>query len=329
MARSRFVTAVRRLLGRPPTDWMGEDPARRACAGDTSMPADNRHEIVALPGSGPDDAAALRRLAAQGHRVFLVSPRASAGTRPYELSQAGPRLYDVALPPARCEGLDALRRDRGLGATVCVASDPAWAPLAQRLRSEQNWPTVEAVSPAMAEAFPLLSIIVVTFNNRDLNRLCLDSLVARTEWPNREILVVDNDSTDGTRALLEQAGSAHAGIRAILLDENRGYPAAVNVGLEHARGRNLVLLNNDTVVTRGWATALLRHLARDGRLGLVGPVTNAIANAARTDVGYADLEGLPAWAARFTQEHDGETFPIATLAFFCAAMRRDVYEQVG
>jgi GT2 family glycosyltransferase len=293
------------------------------------MPADDRHEIVALPGSGPDDAAALRRLAAQGHRVFLVSPAPATGTRPYELSEAGPRLYDVALPSAQFEGLDALRRDRALAATVCVASDPAWAPLAERLQAEQNWPTVADVSPAMTEAFPLLSIIVVTFNNRDLNRLCLGSLVARTEWPNREILVVDNGSTDGTRELLAEAGAANDGIRAILFDENRGYPAAVNAGLEHARGRNLVLLNNDTVVTRGWATALLRHLARDRRLGLVGPVTNAIANAACIDVGYAGLQDLPAWAARFTREHDGETFPIPTLAFFCAAMRREVYEQVG
>ena len=51
---------------------------------------------------------------------------------------------------------------------------------------------------------------------------------------------------------------------------------AANAGLGASRGEFLVLLNNDTVVTRRWATALLRHLVRDPRLGLVGPVTNAV-----------------------------------------------------
>jgi GT2 family glycosyltransferase len=58
-------------------------------------------------------------------------------------------------------------------------------------------------------------------------------------------------------------------------------------------------------------------------------VTNAIANEARMEVGYRDLGELSPWASRWTREHDGETFPISSLAFFCAAMPRAVYERVG
>ena len=115
----------------------------------------------------------------------------------------------------------------------------------------------------------------------------------------------------------------------IAFEENRGFPAACNAGLAEARGEYLVLLNNDTVVTRGWATALIAHLARDRRLGLVGPVTNAIANEARIDVGYRDLAELPAWARAWARDHDGETFPIPMLAFFCVVMRREVFAKVG
>jgi GT2 family glycosyltransferase len=308
---------------------MGADPARRAAAGAAPARIDNRHDIVVLPGASANDASRLRELAAEGHRVFTVGARLASGERPYELCETEPRFFEVALPAAQFEGLDALRRDHALGATLCVAPDPAGLPLSERLNAEQNWPTVSRASADMAQAFPLLSIVVVTYGNREVNRLCLDSLVARTEWPRREILVVDNGSTDGTRELLAGAAANHPEIRPILFEENRGYPAAVNAGLAQASGRYLVLLNNDTVVTRGSTTALLRHLARDPRIGLVGPVTNAIANEGRVDVGYASLEDLPAWAHRWTREHDGETFPIPSLAFFCVAMRREVFERVG
>ena len=115
----------------------------------------------------------------------------------------------------------------------------------------------------------------------------------------------------------------------IAFEENRGFPAACNAGLAQAKGAYLALLNNDTVVTRGWATALVAHLSRDPKLGLVGPVTNAIANEAKIEVGYRDLDELPAWARDWVRDHDGETFAIPMLAFFCVVMRREVFEKVG
>ncbi|MET0619977.1 MAG: glycosyltransferase [Thermoanaerobaculia bacterium] len=286
---------------------MGPDPAGRAALRAVPMRADNSHEIVVLSAPSPDDEEALQKLAADGHRVFRI-PASEADF----------------------ESLDALRRAQALGATLVLAPDAEWQPLAGRLRAELNWPHVETLSEgATPAAFPLLSIVVVTYGNRGLTRLCLDSLIARTEWPNFEILAVDNGSTDGTRELLESAAARDARIRPIFFADNRGYPAAANAGLAAARGESVVLLNNDTVVTRGWATALLRHLARDRNLGLVGPVTNAIANDAKVDVGYRELDALPDWSDSWTRAHDGETFPISSLAFFCVAMPREVYERVG
>ena len=118
-------------------------------------------------------------------------------------------------------------------------------------------------------------------------------------------------------------------IRVIRNSENRGFAAACNAGLSAASGDYLVLLNNDTVVTRGWATALVRQLAADPKLGLVGPVTNAIANAAKVDVGYANVADLPGWAEGWVRAHDREAFDIPMLALFCTALPRRVYEEVG
>jgi GT2 family glycosyltransferase len=317
---------------------MGEDLAPSAAA-PASIVTDDRPEIVIFDGPSPpvaDDRA--HGLARAGHRVFRVSASDRTDGPAYVVSEAEPRLYDVSLRAGQgFEALDLLRRDLLLGATAGVVLDPSRAPLAVRFRTERAWAVVAdaawhsrgETSAALREAFARLSVVVVTYNNRDLNRLCLQSLLARTEWPNREILVVDNASSDGTVGLLDEMSERHADLRVVRLGTNRGFPAAANIGLSESSGVHLVLLNNDTVVPRGWATALVRHLSSDPKLGLVGPVTNAIANEARVRVGYRDLADMPAWAADWVRRHDGETFPISMLAFFCVALRRRVLEDVG
>jgi GT2 family glycosyltransferase/SAM-dependent methyltransferase len=169
----------------------------------------------------------------------------------------------------------------------------------------------------------------VTFHNKDLNRLCLESVSARTEWPNTEVIVVDNGSTDGTPEMLRERQARHPQLRVLLNGENRGFAAAVNQGLAQASGEYLVLLNNDTVVARGWLSRLIGHLSADPALGLVGPRTNAISNEQKLDPGYSAIEEMPAFAARLAREHDRELFDLPMIAMFCVAMRRTVYETVG
>jgi len=76
-------------------------------------------------------------------------------------------------------------------------------------------------------------------------------------------------------------------------------------------------------------SALIRHLHRDPTIGLIGPVTNNTGNEAKVDVEYTEVEDMPAWAARFVRDHDGQVFSIPMLAMFCVAMRREVFERVG
>ena len=125
------------------------------------------------------------------------------------------------------------------------------------------------------------SVIVTTYNNLTLNRLCLESLFSHTTWPNFEVIVVDNGSSDGTPAYLRRVEQTCPNLKVILNDRNLGFPAGNNVGLRHASGDYLVLLNNDTVVSSGWLSGLIKHLRADRDIGLICPVTNEIANEAK------------------------------------------------
>jgi hypothetical protein len=109
---------------------------------------------------------------------------------------------------------------------------------------------------------------------------------------------------------------------------NRGFAPANNQGLAQADGEVLVLLNNDTLVPRGWLTRLA-SLLQDSAIGLIGPVTNRIGNEAQIDVPYKTYGEFERFARDHSADHENELFEIRMLAMFCVAMRRDVYERVG
>lgn len=188
-------------------------------------------------------------------------------------------------------------------------------------------PTIYDVSKSVRAA-KLASVVVVAFDNLVYTKLCLESLLANTERPSYEVIVVDNGSTDGTPGYLRSLARRHPNVRVVFNGGNLGFARASNRGLATASGDVLVLLNNDTVVPRGWLARLARHL-EEPEIGAVGPVTNRIGNEAQIDVPYRTYGGFARFAREYTRAREGELFDIRMLAMFCLAMRRDVYERIG
>ncbi len=194
---------------------------------------------------------------------------------------------------------------------------------------ENTWDArAEELSRSLEELWPLVSILVVTHDGLGWTRACLESLDRSTDWPRFEVVVADNASTDGTQEWLDDEERRGA-LRSVRLAENRGFAAGVNAAAEAARGEWLCILNNDTIVTRGWLSSLVRHMERDPALGMIGPSTNEIANEARVEAGYRNLAHLDAWARRFTRANAGRSDEIPMLAMFCALLQRSVYERIG
>lgn len=172
------------------------------------------------------------------------------------------------------------------------------------------------------------SIIVLTHNNIEYTRGCLESVFAKTSYPDFEVIVVDNASQDGTQAYLQDLSNRHPNLRLVLNSSNQGFAVGNNQGADIAQGDLLVFLNNDTVVTRDWLTGLLAHLQEDS-VGMIGPVTNSIGNRCRIPVTYQDIADMEAFARDYTAPRKGDRFEIEMLAFFCAAMRREVFDEIG
>lgn len=192
-------------------------------------------------------------------------------------------------------------------------------------RAVLEWPPPPG--PAIApSASPAASVVVLTHGNLLFTRMCLQSVLASPDAQACELIVVDNASRDGTPAYLRALAARDARVRPILMPENLGFAAGVNVGLREARGASLVLLNNDTIVPPGWLAGLLRHLD-DPTVGLVGPVTNEAPGVARVGSSYRTYgEFLGAAEAR---RRTGGGVDVDRLTLFCAALPRRVYLEVG
>lgn len=115
---------------------------------------------------------------------------------------------------------------------------------------------------------PLFSVLILNWNGRELLGECVESVLAQT-FRAFELIVVDNGSTDGSREMLRQRWGGN--IRMVDLPCNRGFAGGNNAGIRVARGRYVVLLNNDTAVEPDWLAALSRATRRHPEAGMFTP----------------------------------------------------------
>lgn len=114
---------------------------------------------------------------------------------------------------------------------------------------------------------PRVSIIIVSWNGRDLVERCLASLAAHVRT-SHEVIVVDNNSTDGTPDLVAKKFPE---VRLIRNSSNRGFSAANNQAVAIASGEILFFLNSDTEVSDDPLPGLLDELTSSSEIGAVGP----------------------------------------------------------
>ncbi|MBI3817368.1 MAG: glycosyltransferase [Planctomycetes bacterium] len=172
---------------------------------------------------------------------------------------------------------------------------------------------------------PLVSIVIPVWNNLQFTNTCLRSIAGYTGIPH-EVIVVDNGSTDGTPEFLK----SQRRVRTITNDKNLGFAAACNQGMRAARGKHILLLNNDVVVTPRWLELLLSHAAADPAFGVLGPRTNFAAGPQQlSSVSYKNLGELESFAAAFREAHAGERAIVPRIIGLCMFIKRECYDRVG
>lgn len=185
---------------------------------------------------------------------------------------------------------------------------------------------------------PLVSIIIPTKNQLPMLQRCVESLLEKTAYPNCEILLVDNQSSDADAVeyLEGLAGLNQQNLRVFTYPFEFNFADMNNLVAREARGEYLVLLNNDTAIVKNdWLDAMLNHAQRpevgivgakllypDGRvqhagviLGLRGPADHPFGGEAMDSPGYC---------GRLLVD---QQYSAVTAA--CMMVRKSVYESVG
>ncbi len=194
----------------------------------------------------------------------------------------------------------------------------------------QDWSERAEELLCHASVVPKVSIVVLMWNQGLMTVKCLQSIIQRSDYPNLEIILVDNDSKLAESTLVTSwiDNQTIQNVRYIRNPMNLGFAGGNNVGLSQATGDYLVVLNNDTEVSPGWIWRSLKHFYRNPNLGILGPSTNNCGNEGRVKLHVADHDWLSETVLRFNFRVP-HLIQADTVAFFCAFIPRKVFGEVG
>jgi GT2 family glycosyltransferase len=188
--------------------------------------------------------------------------------------------------------------------------------------------TEPAITEVRGKEPPRVSILIVNFNGAAYLRACLDSLRAVT-WSNREVVVVDNGSSDDSLEVLARYPEA-AVVRS---QANLGFAGGNNLGLRHCSGEYILLLNNDTVVPPDFLEPLCLTLMQTPQIGAVQGKMILPRFGGRLDVcgSFLTAIGLPYHYGYY--KADGplyqKSYPVFSAKGACLLFRREIIARVG
>lgn len=185
---------------------------------------------------------------------------------------------------------------------------------------------IKSSDPSMTVVPPKTAIVIATMNALPATKACLSSVNLNTSGA-RDIIVVDNGSTDGTRGVVLDMTNR----RPILLGKNEGVAKARNSGAFEAMGdpsvKHLCFLDNDTRVSPGWLEGMLRVLDDNPSMGLVGPVSCCATGPQNVadqfqKRGYEDV-------CPTMQDRSPASLLVRSVNRFCLLIRVDAFKKIG
>lgn len=126
---------------------------------------------------------------------------------------------------------------------------------------------------------PKVTILIPNYNGKKWLEQCLPT-IGKSTYPNKEILVVNNGSTDDS---LEFLRKNYPNVKVLEIKKNRGYAGANNFGVRFAKGKYILFLNNDTQVTPNFLEPLVEKMEKDKNIGAVQPQIRNMTDKSKID----------------------------------------------
>ncbi len=143
------------------------------------------------------------------------------------------------------------------------------------LHGRQEMRSSKPITLALTDYGEKVEIVVTVFNALSEVKKCLNSIRAKRDGFIVDVIVVNDGSDKKTTAWLNSFCKSNGCFHLIEHGCNKGYTKAVNSGLKASTAPYVILLNSDTIVTRGWLKGLIRCINSDQKIGIVGPLSSA------------------------------------------------------
>jgi GT2 family glycosyltransferase len=171
----------------------------------------------------------------------------------------------------------------------------------------------------------------LNYNGKKYLKDCLDSLL-RSSYPNYEIIVIDNNSSDDSVAFIAQN---YEQLKLIRMERNEGYSRAYNLAFKHAKGKYFVLLNFDVITDHNWLTPLVQAAEKDSNIAALQPkllstIDKGYFEYAGASGGYIDKYGYPFLRGRifYTIEKDNGQYNSEADVFWTSGAALFIRSQV-
>jgi GT2 family glycosyltransferase len=288
-------------------------------------------EELTLIACDPTDAATLTTLLGRPRRFRVSSDRLRGMASPFHLRGAdGVDLLGSPLDPVREQ------RAAVAAAGALQAKFPAGPRRARSIAAAPLAVPADIIGPVPPigrdRRRRIPDVVVPVHGGGAMVRACLESVLATVSSPSR-IIVID-DATPDRKLAAELAELARRRrIRLIRHGRNRGYPASANAGLRACAGRDVVLLNSDTIVAPSWLDRLRDIAYGAPDIGTVSPLSNngTILSYPRRDESNAmpDAAAAAQLARQADRANRGVAVDIPIAVGFCMYLRRDCLAAVG
>lgn len=176
-----------------------------------------------------------------------------------------------------------------------------------------------------------ISIITLCYNQLETaTKPFMESLYKYTDSKLFELIVINNGSTDGSLEFLENLKSTKKNITIINNTQNEGYSKGVNQGLKVANGDYFFILNNDVMFTPDWLNNMVKILKENNDIGILSPMTNYcfVDKQLIHDAKEITSNNYEMLYAQYLDSQNEFEYNDKVI-FFCWAMRREVFKQVG
>ncbi|HWD58402.1 MAG TPA: glycosyltransferase [Stellaceae bacterium] len=179
----------------------------------------------------------------------------------------------------------------------------------------------------------MVDVVIPVYSGHDETIACINSVIRANNKTRREIVVVDDCGPDPKLRAALQAYERAGAITLVVNSRNLGFPGAANAGMALHPDRDVILLNSDTLVPKGWVDRLRAAAYRGGNIGSVTPLSNRATICSYPEINKDnDLPGEIAWEGldQLCAEVNGErAVEIPTAVGFCAYLRRAMLREVG